>query len=331
MFSRARAAGLWIPGSVVDQGEFEHLDDYSYAVDGRGGTYAPATQIVVGGAGLSLSGSAHEVTGTLTVASLALITIADGGTIKANGSGAADITLKVVSNVALLDVESGASVRIKAGGSLDVFGALTLKKVSGPGSLTAEDTTAITLNSGAQIIAADGSTVNLHDTNLRKTLTLKSVANGGPGAINGEDDALLTGVFIQQALLAHDGAGRARWRHTTLTDASQTVSIASKSIVRINNTCAANRTITVSTSLGTPKNGDWMLFYRSTPQGGTIADSSLYSVQLESDTGAVLYLWTPASNKTRAGVLIVFSETDNDWVPVLWNNLGGTGTGLFGA
>ncbi len=145
-FTRARLAGLWIFGSVIDPGEIEHIDDYYYAIDSRGGTYAPAGIITIGGLGLTLTGTGHHLGGTLTVDSLAQITIATGGTIKAEGTGTADIALKVVAGVALLDVESGAAARIKSGAGLDVFGSLTLKNASGPGSLTAESGTTIALN-----------------------------------------------------------------------------------------------------------------------------------------------------------------------------------------
>lgn len=329
MFTRARPAGLWIPGSVIAQAEIEHLDDYYLAVDGAaGGTYAPTDPIVIGGDGVTLAGVNHSLTGTLAVASGAIISIADGGKIKADGGGD-DIELAVVSGVGTLDVKSGAYVKIEAGGSQDVYGALALK--SG-GSFNVESGSTETINSGGILTAASGSTTNLNGaTAVRGAMTLKSTANGGPGSITGEVDTIMAGVFSMQAILdCTSSAGRIKWRFDTLTDASQTISIASKTIVRLNNTCAANRTIIVSTSIGTPKWGDWMYVFRSTPQSGSITDSGLYSIQLESDTGDVLFVWPPTSDKRRAGVLIVFSETDGDWVPVFWNNLGGTGTGLFG-
>lgn len=183
MFTRARLLGLWIAGSVISPAELEHIDDYSGALDSAGGTYALGAALVLGGAGVTLSGTDHHLAGTLTVDSLALIKIADGGTIKADGSGGADITLKVVSGAALLDVESGAAIRVKAGGALDVYGALSLK--SGGGA-TAESGSTVTLSSGATLSAASGSTTNLSgDTIVRGTLTIK--ASGGPG------------IFVQEA------------------------------------------------------------------------------------------------------------------------------------
>lgn len=187
MFTRARLAGLWILGSVISPAELEHLDDYSLAIDGDGGgTYAPSTAIVIGGSGVTLSGANHHVSGTLTVDNLAVISIASGGSIKAEGSGTADITLATVSNVGTLTVGSGAVVKINSGGALDVYGSLTLKNTSGPGSITAEQNTTVTLASGATMTAASGSTVNLAgSTAVRGAMAIKS--SGGPGSLTIEN------------------------------------------------------------------------------------------------------------------------------------------------
>lgn len=49
MSSRIRSAGLWTPGSVVEEPEWELFDEnQSQAVDGRGGTYAPSQPITIG-------------------------------------------------------------------------------------------------------------------------------------------------------------------------------------------------------------------------------------------------------------------------------------------
>ena len=36
-FTRTRLPGFWTFGSAVLPGEFEHIDDYAYAIDGKGG------------------------------------------------------------------------------------------------------------------------------------------------------------------------------------------------------------------------------------------------------------------------------------------------------
>lgn len=169
MFTRARLPGLWISGSVVTPAEFEMLDDYYQAVDGRGGTYAPDDPIIVGEAGVHLSGANHHVLGsaTLTVDSLGLIKVADGGLIKLDGSGTGDIELKVASGVASINVKAGARIDVqKSGGELNIYGLATLKDNGGGagGELLVEDTATIQLASGAAMAAASGSTVTLGGT-----------------------------------------------------------------------------------------------------------------------------------------------------------------------
>lgn len=185
MFNRTRAPGMWISASVISPLEMEKIDDYYNAIDGRGGTYAPTDPIVIGGDGVTLAGALHSLTGTLTVASLAQITVADGGTVKAEGSGSADIKLYVSGGVAKLDIQNGANQRVLTGGALDIFGGFTIKASGGgegPGTLTAETGTLSVWNSGSTLLVDSGATANLSGAvNVRGQMTFKSTANGGPG------------------------------------------------------------------------------------------------------------------------------------------------------
>jgi hypothetical protein len=159
MFTRARLAGLWILGSVISPAELEHLDDYSLAIDGDGGgTYAPSTAIVIGGSGVTLSGANHHVSGTLTVDNLAVISIASGGSIKAEGSGTADITLAVVTNVATLTV--GANGIVNMGGALNIT-ANGLLNVKNTGGIAVESGGTILVQSSGTVQTDNGSNVNV--------------------------------------------------------------------------------------------------------------------------------------------------------------------------
>ena len=291
MFTRTRPPGLWILGSVISPAELEHLDDYSAALNSAGGTYALGAALILGGAGVTLSGTSHHVAGTLTVDNLALISIANGGSIKAEGTGTADITLSVVTNVATLTVGSGAVAKILAGGALDVFGALTLKDASGPGSITAEDNTTITMLDGSTLTAAAGSTVNLTGaTVVRGSLPIES--SGGPGSLVIEASttsqnagtiqhlATSSQVYTSGAALSGvvaDGRTTTRTGKTTrtgasarqaeregrlLADASEDVTV-EDDVVQVRQTMTGTHAYTLRHTGTVPTEGEWIRAYRS--------------------------------------------------------------------
>ena len=179
MFVRKRLPGFWIPGSVVDPLEFEYIDrDIADALDSNGGTYALAAALVLGGAGLSLSGTTHEVAAgaRLTLQNLAEIRIEAGAAIRANGTSGADILLKVsAGGVASLDVSSGAVINVESGGALDLYGAGTIK--SG-GNLTTASGGSTTVASGATANHNSGSTTNLNGA-VNVYTALAKVQSGG--------------------------------------------------------------------------------------------------------------------------------------------------------
>jgi len=198
MFTRARLPGFWILGSVVSPAEFEHIDDYSTALDPAGGAYALGAALILGGAGVHFSGANHHVLGSakITVDSLAEITVESGGVIRLNGTSTNDIELKVVSNVAILNVKANARIDVQESADVDVYGAITLKDNGGAagsgGNIIVEDTGLITLQSGGILSAASGSTVNLNSvTHVRGNLIVEDTAGGGPGSIVMEGDTLL--------------------------------------------------------------------------------------------------------------------------------------------
>lgn len=72
MSNRVRTPGGWTLDSVVDPAEFEALDDgQANAIDGRGGTYAPTSPVLVGGRGIEDCNAEHhlytEATGNITI------------------------------------------------------------------------------------------------------------------------------------------------------------------------------------------------------------------------------------------------------------------------
>lgn len=350
MFTRARLAGLWILGSVISPAELEHLDDYSLAIDGdAGGTYAPSAAIVIGGSGVTLSGANHHVSGTLTVDNFALISIADGGTVKADGSGGADITLSVVSNVATLSVGSGAVAKILAGGALDVYGSLTLKNTSGPGSITAENNTTITLASGATLTAASGSTVNLTGTtNVRGAAVIK--ASGGPGTytleatcteyLSGETQHLAPSTDIYLAGSASSGShednrtitrkglttlsgssARTAYRENAAAPDSDSDMTVAYDRYSLPTTQAADRVYTVRHTGTVPTPGQRLLVSRMNP-----STPSAFKAEIKREDGTIIFTFYAS----REG--FVWLEWNSlAWVPIMSSQYAtGTNSGIYG-
>jgi hypothetical protein len=82
-FSYIRGSlGAWAAGTIVTQGEFWSIDESIYkSINGDdGGTWAPAAAVEIGGAGITMAGTNHEVTGTLSIESGAELTF-DGGSL----------------------------------------------------------------------------------------------------------------------------------------------------------------------------------------------------------------------------------------------------------
>lgn len=189
--ARIRLPGFWIQNSVVDPDEFEALDEVRpwLANFTTGSSHTPSGFVTVGGSGFQLIGTGHEVaaSGRVTVQSTGAIYVADGGQIKLNGTGAADIDLKVTSGVALIDAETGSAIRVKAGASLDVFGALAGKST---GAATWESGASFTFSSGSTLNIASGTTAT-----LGALLTVNGqIAVSGTGSITAASGATILGV-----------------------------------------------------------------------------------------------------------------------------------------
>jgi hypothetical protein len=125
-FTRTRVAGFWTIGTTILGSELEHLDDYSYAIDSRGGTYAPAALITIGGSGLTVSGEfiasdafTIDVNGSLTINSGAQLNLNDNMVV---GSGA----IAGFTSGSFLTVQSGATFTANSGSTVNIAATTTL-------------------------------------------------------------------------------------------------------------------------------------------------------------------------------------------------------------
>jgi hypothetical protein len=126
-FSRARLPGFWTFGSAVSPGEFEHIDDYAYAIDGQnGGAYAPSAVITIGGDGLTVTGEFNasdmnivDVSGSLTINS--------GATLQLTGNQVVNSGAVVgFTSGSFLTVQSGATFTTNSGSTAAINGSLTV-------------------------------------------------------------------------------------------------------------------------------------------------------------------------------------------------------------
>jgi hypothetical protein len=236
-----------------------------------------------------------------------------------------------VANVGTLTVGSGAVAKILSGGGLDVYGSLTLKNTSGPGSITAETGTAITMSSGSTLTAASGSTVNLTgDAYVRGNLTIK--ASGGPGSLTQEvgttaafngavtvgaaatityaTGATVNGLITRAGGELRSGSsartiGRVA---TLLADADADVTVASDS-VRVRQTITASHDYTLRHTGTVPYAGERIHAYRS----GTTLPSATYSARFMREDGTVIF----AFYAERQG-WADFEYDGSDWQLVRW-------------
>jgi hypothetical protein len=152
-FTRTRLPGFWTFGSAVLPGEFEHIDDYAYAIDGKaGGTYAPTGLITIGGLGLTVSGpfiasdaDTIDVNGALTINGGAQLNLNDNMVV---GTGA----VVGFTSGSFLTVSNGATVTFNAGSTVTFGGAISFTAgVTLSGAVTMTATGSLTTAVGSSV------------------------------------------------------------------------------------------------------------------------------------------------------------------------------------
>lgn len=160
--ARIRDPGLWVPGSVVLQEEFEAIDEIRpWLINAdAGSSHAPTTQIVLGGSGLRVSGPSRldgitfaelAAGGRFNVVNDSVLHVAGGaigGSIALDAGGVVPARIDLASGTSVR-VASGGFLDVRAGASVDVTGALVLKTGAPGGGMTAETGSVITLDAGS--------------------------------------------------------------------------------------------------------------------------------------------------------------------------------------
>jgi len=148
-FTRTRLPGFWTFGSTIAPAEFEHIDDYAYAVDGlNGGTYNPSALLTIGGSGLTVAGPFNTNTaGTIQVGTS--FTIKLGATMQLVGN-------TVVNSAAIVGFASGSFLTVSSGGTL-TGNAGSIVTLAGTNTLSGTTTVtgALSLNNTTTIIGSN--------------------------------------------------------------------------------------------------------------------------------------------------------------------------------
>lgn len=201
--TRVRSPGLWTDGSTVSAAEFEALDGNIVKAPDfvGGGTYAPASQVIIGGSGLKVT-TAFEVTGTSVIGEVVFTGITTfnlGFESVGPAQFSADVTMADD-----LTVDDDLNV----GGDLDVT-----DNAHVGGNLTADGALFVGLSASidGDVTVGDDLTV-VDDATIGGALTVS-------GTFNAAANWSLTGSGFLQEQMALTGNGRIRYRYTAAPDA----------------------------------------------------------------------------------------------------------------
>src|SRR6185295_1774025 len=159
---RLRPIGFWIDGSVVDPAEFEAIDTSLFkAINGDdGGTWAPSSQLVIGGSGLQVGGTGFytNVDATFDTGT----TVWFKGTERIEGS---------------LQIDSGGNCAVVTGGLIAILGgAITVGYGGNGGSLNVLASASMTVHgpmTADGTVTMTGATITAGDFTLSGTNKVK--------------------------------------------------------------------------------------------------------------------------------------------------------------
>jgi hypothetical protein len=261
----AKIAG-WAFGELLLSGEIEHIDtEVQKALDGvGGGTYAPSSQLIIGGAGLRIT-TVLDITGAINITGNTTIGNSDADTLSvvATPTFEAPATFNdgIIITATGFDVTGNSRVRsdLRIDGDCDFDGAVDVA-----GAVVIHDNLNVTTGNTFfcnAFLQVDGEMETNAELNIRgashvwDTFTVHS---GGSLDVNGPAD--FSGTVTLKSLLSTSGAGRVPMRHsTTLGDGDETVDVTHGNVFELPNDNSATRTYTISNA--DAQRGDFAVFY----------------------------------------------------------------------
>lgn len=242
-FSRQRAPGAWISGVPMATGEAEAFDgNLAKAIDGDGGgTYAPSTQIIIGGSGFKVTG-AFDVSGaaafTGTVECKAGLSVTTAGTFSCSRAGTFSNGL-TVSTAGSFTCSRPAT--FSDGLAIDTAGDFTCSR---PFTLTNVMTTDHLIHADAGVLAFGVTSTGAVQFNT----TLNVDGNATFNAY-----AYLNGRTFLAERLVLSGLGRLAYRTTTPANANVTLGVDTVDEIFLSeSTGGGGYTVTISTTAALP-------------------------------------------------------------------------------
>lgn len=305
-FVRQRIVGGWVTASVVPEAEWEAIDDLRLAVLNGvdGSTHAPTLPIVIGGAGL-------QVTGGFEASDVNALAIANGGAVNfANGSelNFADAVVVTVDDGAWFFTDTSALHLTNSAITISTGSDITVET---GGLVSFESGSALTVLSGT--IVTVGATVDIAATGsivlaVGATFEAGSVQIDTTGiSMPGGSWATATGnlTMTNKVILSGSTAGIAL-RVGTVTDTPSTIDV-SKDVWQVPKALAAVRRYTLRHSTSPiPTEGQTITVNRS------FAITSDAEFQREDTT--LLATLEIGGQDVKSSITFVYRVTDGGWV-----------------
>lgn len=288
--ARIRPAGTWFTGTPITQDEMEAFDLAQFqAINGDlGGTWAPSSQIVIGGSGLHVTGDAKlDAISNLSVTAAGTVTIADGATVTIATDVLFDTTSIVqiahileIENTGHIDVIDGGFIGIDASSALNLSGTMTVASgavvdlaaggilnitgtanIQSGGVLEAKSGSNIVVDSGANIEVAghlklnNGSVTDFFNGSTTTFASGSALSLNGPVTVAGA--VTQSGAATISGMITRSGAGgRTRRRiDTSIVNANSNITVAADTWY-VTNSSGSPISVTVKTTGTVPQSGE---------------------------------------------------------------------------
>lgn len=281
--SRLRAPTFWTLDSSVTPGEFEAFDQAQFeAVNGDlGGTWAPAASIVIGGAGMQVTGPGYMSDAKqLDIAADGQLTILNGATVEVYSDNIFDGGTTTFRNGATLAMTDLSVFSIDADSDMTCAGSITL---SGSAAISIGSGCALTVQSGGDAACASGG-----------TFTVES---------GGELDLDLGGIMALEGKLRIDGQVRAKLQNQANTSFLTTNDQPSY-VVSVND--GSVHTVTCHIATTPPETGQLMFIRVDLTNAGS-------GVNVGNEGGPAGGIAVFGTGTGRGGLILQWNNTANTW------------------